>query len=111
MTTHLAVDPTPPTEGTVVVGVACLLLALEKADPAAVRFQPLARLGDDFVAATVMIDVGEGAVPFELEVARLAAGCLRADPPFSAAADLAARLSFAADQAAAAALRLLDGLN
>lgn len=111
MTTQLAVDPTPPAESALVVGVACLLLALEKADPARVRFQPVARLGDDFVAATVMIDVGDGALPFQLEVARLAAGCLRADPPFPAAPELAARLSTAADQASAPALRLLDGLN
>lgn len=94
-----------------VVGVACLLLALERAGPA-VRFQPLARLGDDYVAATVLIDVdGSGGLPFALEDAGLAALCLRDDPPFPGAADVAARLTTAIDQARAQALRLVEGLH
>jgi hypothetical protein len=101
----------PPYEDAQVAGVACLLLALEKADTARVVFRPLARLGEDFVAATVMIDVGEGALPFTLESVRLAALCLRADPPFPASVGLAARLSSAADQAEAAALRLMSALH
>lgn len=91
--------------------VACILLAFEKADAGRIVFRPLARLGEDFVAATVMIDVGEGALPFDLETARLAADCLRADPPFPGAADLAGRLTLAADQAEAQALRLMSALN
>lgn len=98
-------------EAAQVTGVACLLMALEQAGPAA-RFQPLARLGDDFVAATVVVDVdGTGGLPFALEDVGLAADCLRADPPFPGAADVAARLDAAIEQARAQALRLVEGLN
>lgn len=101
----------PPTETAQVVGVACLLLALELAAPDAVVLRPLARLSDDYVAATVMVDVGGGALPFNLQDVRLACDCLRADPPHAAAGDLAVRLAQAADTAEAAALRLLGAMN
>lgn len=100
-----------PREDGQIAGVACLLLALEKADPARVAFKPLARLGEDFVRATVMIDVGEGALPFDLESVRLAAACLRIDPPIPDTAGLAERLSLAADQAEASARRLMTALH
>lgn len=111
MTTQVTAAAPSAADDPQVLGVACILLAFEKAGAAAVVFRPLARLGEDFVAATVMIDVGEGALPFDLETARLAADCLRADPPFPGATDLAGRLTLAADQAEAQALRLMSALN
>jgi hypothetical protein len=118
MTTPAAADTTvapPPYEDTQVVGVACLLLALEVADARRLVFKPIARLGEDdrggFVAATVMIDVGEGPLPFDLECVRLAATCLRFDPPFPGAVAIAVRLSLAADQAEASARRLMSALH
>ena len=111
MTTPNAIAAPSATDDRQVLGCACLLMAFEAASAAAVLCRPLARLGDDFVAATVMIDVGEGALPFDLETVRLAAQCLRADPPFPGAADLADRLNLAADQAEAQALRLMSALN
>lgn len=100
-----------PFEGAQVTQVACLLLAIEAADLRKLVFKPIARLGEDFVAATVMIDVGEGAVPFDLECIRLAAQALRFDPPFPAADAIADRMSLAADQAQAAALRMMAALH
>lgn len=111
MTTQVTATAPVAVDDPQVGAVACILLAFEKAAAAAVVFRPLARLGEDFVAATVMIDVGGGPLPFDLETARLAARCLRADPPFPGAADLADRLILAADQAEAQALRLMSALN
>lgn len=114
MTTPAAADTTaapPPHEDAQVVGVACLLLALEVADARRLVFKPFARLGEDFVAAAVMIDVGEGPLPFNLECVRLAAMCLRFDPPFPGAVAIAVRLSLAADQAEASARRLMSALH
>lgn len=96
-------------------GAACLLLALNRAGPAAVVIRPLARLGEDdrgaFVAATVMIDVGEGGLPFPLEVVGLAVAALRDDPPLPGFGDVADRLDLAARQARAQAQRLLSTLH
>lgn len=116
MTTPAA-TPSPPSvhEDVQVAGVACLLLALEVADARRLAFKPIARLGEDdrggFVAATVMLDVGEGPLPFDLDAVRLAATCLRFDPPFPGAVAIAARLGLAADQAEASARRLMSALH
>ena len=94
-----------------VEGVALLLLAMEAAGPA-VRCWPLARLGPDYVAATVFIDVdGTGGLPFALTDVRLTADALRADPPFPGAAALADRLDDARRQAGVQALSLLEALH
>lgn len=111
MTTPAVASAPAAADDPQVGAVACILLAFEKAGAPTVVFRPLARLGEDFVAATVMIDVGAGPLPFDLETARLAARCLRADPPFEGAADLAARLTLAADQAEAQARRLMSALH
>lgn len=116
MTTPSAAGPTPPFyEDARVKAVACLLLALEETDPARLVFTPLARLGEDdrggFVRATVMIDLGEGPLRFDLESVRLAAQALRFDPPFPDAAAVAARMALAADQAEASARRLVSALH
>lgn len=103
--------PAAPHEDAQVAGVACLLLALEAVAADRLVFRPLARLGEDFVAATVMIDVGEGPLPFDLASVRLAAQALRFDPPFPGAVAVAARLALAADQAEAAARRLVSALH
>jgi hypothetical protein len=106
----MAQPTSPAAEDAQSEGVCCILLAIEGAGGAHV--QPLARLGADYVAATVLIGVGDGgALPFALEDAALVAKCLRADPPFPGAADLADRLDAALDQARAQALRLVGGLN
>ena len=101
----------PLCEDRQVAGVAALLMALELADGRRLVFRPIARLGEDFVAATVMIDVGEGPLPFDLEAVRLAATCLRFDPPFPGAVPIAARMTLAADQAEASARRLMAALH
>lgn len=112
MTTPAVTSAPAAADDPQVAAVACILLAFEKAAAAAVVFRPLARLGEDFVAATVMIDVGGGPLPFDLETVRLAVRCLRADPPLDCPAeDMADRLSLAADQAEAQALRLMSALN
>lgn len=90
-------------------GVACLLLGIEAARGFVCR--PMARLGEDFVAVTVFIDLGDGPLPFPLDAVRLAARCLVADPPFIGAAELGATLAEAADTAEAAALQLMNGLH
>lgn len=99
-----------------VVGVACLLLAVEACDARAFRCCPLAHTteGADHgfrVAACVMIDVGDGPLPFPLGVVRLAVACLRADPPFTGWRTVADALDHAADDAEASVTRLLGSLN
>ncbi|MFC5346288.1 hypothetical protein ACETK8_15890 [Brevundimonas staleyi] len=93
------------------VGVACLLLAIEASDTRRVVVRPLAHETGGMVAATVMIDVGDGPLPFPLGAVRLAAACLRADPPFAGAIELAASLDHAVDQAETAVTQLLRSLN
>lgn len=114
MTTPAAADTiaAPPLhEDAQVSGCASLLLALEVADARQLVFKPIARLGEDFVAATVMIDVGEGPLPFDLDCVRLAATCLRFDPPFPGAVAIAVRMALAADQAEYSARRLMAALH
>ena len=94
-----------------VAGTACLLLAIEACDARRFVCRPLAHAFDGFVAATVMIDLGEGPLPFPLDVVRLTATCLRADPPFAGSDALADGLDLAADQAEAAVALLLGSLN
>lgn len=101
-----------PNEDRQTDAAACLLLALEGADARRVVFKPIARLGDGFVAATVMIDLGDGGtLPFDLECCRLAAQALRFDPSFPGSAAVAAGIALAADQAEAQARRLMAALH
>lgn len=93
------------------VGVACLLLAIETCDARDFHCQPLAHTTGGQVAAAVMIDVGDGPLPFPLGAVRLAAVCLRADPPFAGWKSIADALDRAADQAEASVIQLLQGLN
>jgi len=113
-------DPFDPVQGSScdAVAVALLLLAVEAAGADRVRCWPMAApLGDGGqIAATVMIDVGDGALGFPLDVVALAVAALRADPPTEAHVDLAtAALAASLDVARATALShvqtLLRSLN
>lgn len=88
-----------------VVGVACLLLAIEKAP--AVRFLPVTQQDRGLIYAAVSICVGASALPFSLEDCALAVECLREDPPFDGAAELADRLADACVTARDMARRLI----
>ena len=93
------------------VETACLLLAIETSDGRRLVLRPLAHVTEGFVAATVMIDAGAGPLPYPLGAVRLAAACLRADPPFAGAHFTATSLDDAVDRAEAAVIHLLQGLN
>lgn len=89
-----------------VVGVACMILAMESAG-GAVRFLPVTSVDRGCVYAAVSVCVGTSALPFALEDCALAAEALRLDPPFDHALDLANRLDAACDTARDMARRLI----
>lgn len=117
MTTQVTSPPTAPrlrADDPRVAGVNCLLAAFTTAPFLILR--PLARLGEDgaggYVAATVMIDVGQGPSPFDLATVRLTVACLLAvGASASDPGGLCARLSTAADQAEAQARALVGALH
>lgn len=108
-------DPPPlsqiPVEDREAIAAACILLSLERADARRVRFRPAACDFGGVIQAAVYVDVGAGPLAFPLEVIRLAAFCLRDDPPFPGADALSDALTEAADTAQARAAVLLGGLN
>lgn len=102
-------DPLPhglSCEDAQVVGVACLILAMEGAG-GAVRFLPVSQQDRGHVYAAVSICIDGTALPFSLEDCALTARCLREDPPFDGAAAVADRLDAACDTARDMARRLI----